>query len=223
MAAMNLSFPDTLKIIATALASIGGGGFLVMAMSSWLGKVWAQRLMQKDIAKHESDLEALKSRLEGVNKKIQSELDKTVFVHRIQFETEFKALSEIWAKIVAVRASLAALRPQLEVNPPGQNTDLAQMDKFNRTFGKFSLIFGELRMAVHNQSPFYATHIYAELGEFINTLSDAEAVFKLTDHKPFTADWYRQGENNWASILRKADGLSEMIRGRIESFSLYRD
>jgi hypothetical protein len=122
---MNLSFQDALRIVGATILSVGGGGAVVMAMSSWLGKVWAQRLMQRDVAKHAADLEALKGKLEGMNKKVQAELDKTVYVHRLQFETEFKALSDIWNKVSSVRAAFAQLRPRLEIISPEQDTQLA--------------------------------------------------------------------------------------------------
>lgn len=220
---MNLGFQDVMKIVGATLLSVGGGGLVVMAMSSWLGKVWAQRLMQKDIAKHATDLEALKSKLEGMNKKVQAELDKTVYVHRVQFETEFKALSDIWNKVSTVRQALAGLRPQLEIISPEKDTAVVQMDKFERKFNKFSAASGELRQAAHNQSPFYTREIYDEILRIIDTLSDEEAQLKLTDEPPFTDVWYKRGEQNWTITLSTADRISEMIQERIKSLSLYRE
>jgi hypothetical protein len=219
---MNLSCQDALKIIGAGLLSVGGGGVIVVALSSWLGKVWANRLMQKDIARHAAELEALKSELDGMNKKVQAELDKSVYVHRVHFETEFRALSEIWAKVVAVRAALAQLRPHLELIPPEEDNDLVRADKVERKLTKFVTASGELRMAVHNQSPFYQRNIYDELVRLIDALVAEETQVKL-DHKPFTSAWFKQGEENWAIVVNTADRISEMIRGRIQSLSLYRD
>lgn len=212
-----------MKVVAATLLSVGGGGMVVMAMAHWLGKMWANRLMQEDIAKHAKDLEALKFRWEGMNKRVQAELDKTVYVHRVQFETEFKALSDIWGRVSNVRAALAELRPQLEIIPPEQDSKLARMDKLEGKFKKFAMASGELRQAAHNQSPFYTREIYDEITRMIDTLSDEEAQLKLSDDPPLTDAWHRRGAQNWTIILNTADRISEMIRERIKSLSLYRD
>ncbi len=46
------------------LVAIGGGGAIVLGLSSWLGKVWAQRLMSGQLATHQRDLEKLKMSLQ---------------------------------------------------------------------------------------------------------------------------------------------------------------
>lgn len=54
---------EIINIGTAIIASLGGGALIVFGMSSWLGKVWANRLMQNDRAKHEKDLESLKNKL----------------------------------------------------------------------------------------------------------------------------------------------------------------
>jgi hypothetical protein len=58
-----MTFEDTLRIAATILASLGGAGVVVIGFSSWLGKIWAERLMNADRAKYSRELEELKARL----------------------------------------------------------------------------------------------------------------------------------------------------------------
>lgn len=43
---------DFASIAAYLFGSIGGGAALVFALSSWLGKIWAQRIMDSDRAKY---------------------------------------------------------------------------------------------------------------------------------------------------------------------------
>lgn len=42
-----MSWQDILKIIATAIASVGGAGAIVWALSSFFGKIWANKLLEK--------------------------------------------------------------------------------------------------------------------------------------------------------------------------------
>ena len=57
---------DVLSIAATVMASLGGGAVIVFALSSWLGKVWANRLMEEDKARHAKDLKGLEADLSRV-------------------------------------------------------------------------------------------------------------------------------------------------------------
>jgi len=53
---------EILSIAAALLASLGGGGAIVLGMSAWLGKVWAERLMQKEKARHDQELEEFRAK-----------------------------------------------------------------------------------------------------------------------------------------------------------------
>jgi hypothetical protein len=57
---MQMGFLDVLKVVATALISLGGGGAIVWALSGVLGKVWINRIMQKDIRTHTEELDAIR-------------------------------------------------------------------------------------------------------------------------------------------------------------------
>ena len=88
-----MSFLDALKIAGAALASIGSASAIVWALSSWLGKVWASRILEQDRVKYAREIEQLKAEYGREIEGLKTELEKTVFVSRIQFETEFKALA----------------------------------------------------------------------------------------------------------------------------------
>jgi hypothetical protein len=51
---------EIFKISGAILASVGGAAAIIFAMSSWLGKVWANRILEKDKLAYSSELERLK-------------------------------------------------------------------------------------------------------------------------------------------------------------------
>ncbi len=51
------------QIAQAILLSLGGGAIIVVGLSSWLGKVWASRMMVSERAKYASELEELKAKL----------------------------------------------------------------------------------------------------------------------------------------------------------------
>ena len=58
---------DIWEIASAILASLGGGVLIVAAFSTWLGKVWAGRILAGDRAKYQAEIEHIKS---DINKKI---------------------------------------------------------------------------------------------------------------------------------------------------------
>ena len=54
-------------VAGAVLASVGGGGALVVALSAFLGKLWASRLMEQERSQHESALESLRADLAARN------------------------------------------------------------------------------------------------------------------------------------------------------------
>lgn len=74
-----LELKDVVGIVTGVILSIGGGGAIVLGLSAWLGKIWANRLMTADRAKHESELEQTRSQFKHSNdlrlNEIKNELD----------------------------------------------------------------------------------------------------------------------------------------------------
>lgn len=52
------------QLAAAVLVSVGGGGVIVLGLSGWLGKVWAERLMARETQNHRVELEKLRAELQ---------------------------------------------------------------------------------------------------------------------------------------------------------------
>lgn len=57
---------DLWNLAGAILLSLGGGGVIVMAMSSWLGKVWADRIARIEQARFAREIEGYKTELQGL-------------------------------------------------------------------------------------------------------------------------------------------------------------
>ena len=70
---------EVLKIAATIILSVGVSGGIIAGLANWLGRVWANRLMEKDRSRHAEALENLRANLQAENEKrmrqLQSEID----------------------------------------------------------------------------------------------------------------------------------------------------
>ena len=54
-----MTINDVIAIGDRLIVSLGGGALIVFAFSSWLGKVWAKRILEKDKRKYKSELEKI--------------------------------------------------------------------------------------------------------------------------------------------------------------------
>ena len=54
---------EIFSIAGAALLSVGGAGAVLLALSSWLGKVWASRILEREKAELSKSIEATKAEL----------------------------------------------------------------------------------------------------------------------------------------------------------------
>ncbi|MBQ7208193.1 MAG: hypothetical protein IJS01_10390 [Lentisphaeria bacterium] len=150
------------EIIQTALAilgSVGIGGAIVAALSSWLGKVWAERLMAKESAKYREELERLTKRLERKN-----------YVSRVRFDAEFaiyRDLSAAFLEVVKTQNHLFTfyrLDSVPEDKPKQKNFYITRMNKCTEAFNKASI-------QLHCNAPFIEESIFER---FRNILRDVD-------------------------------------------------
>jgi len=62
-----VSLSETWQTSLAFLTSLGGGGAIVVWLSSWLGKVWAARILEQDRRKYTIGNESPRSKLRGIN------------------------------------------------------------------------------------------------------------------------------------------------------------
>jgi len=88
-----MSAHELFELSGAVLASLGGGAAIIFGFSSWLGKVWANRLMTKEKAEYAQELESLRNRLTQDTESYKIKLKKSEFV----FQKEYEATSEFIA------------------------------------------------------------------------------------------------------------------------------
>lgn len=62
-----MSVEDVVKIAVSVVASLGGGSVIIWAVSSWLGRIWANRILEKDRLRYQKGLEATTTELGRVS------------------------------------------------------------------------------------------------------------------------------------------------------------
>jgi hypothetical protein len=112
-------FRVIVEIAGSIIVALGGGGAIVFGLSSWLGKVWADRLMQKEKATHDRELEDFKvqalRKLEEQKAHFQEKiaLYKEAITPVVEFITEYQLAGGKPPKDVCV-----AFEKKKDLQPP---------------------------------------------------------------------------------------------------------
>lgn len=77
---------EIFSITGALVVSLGGGAAIVLAFSSWLGKVWANRLMEADKSHYARDILTVKAELMRVSEDRARKLDSLKHYYERQIE-----------------------------------------------------------------------------------------------------------------------------------------
>ena len=221
-----MSASELFRLAGAILFSVGGAGGLIIAFSSWVGRVWADRMLDQVRAKYARTLEEIRLKytealarandeLEAANRKVQAELDRTIHVYRVQFEMEFQALTDIWNAVSTLRSHIADLRPSMDGTSSGEEMESKLQDRFTT----FHEALWALQHVVNNQGPFYAEAVFAEVEKLLQIGKREE--LQLRTEEPFTAAWYQDGERTRNAFDEQADVVAKVMRNRIAQLTVY--
>jgi hypothetical protein len=178
-----MTLEETIRIAATILLSLGGGGAIVFSLSSWLGKVWADRIMAKERANFEREITSLKASLEKANAESVEKLKTDLEIFR---DTQLKAHTD---KIEIYRMTIDIIVKFLINMDQANHSEVAKKD--------ILLAFLEGRLRAYGYLSMLAPQ---------NVM---DAYDNLTDHIELIA--YGKEPNDWPTIRQKALQMINLI------------
>ena len=93
---------DIFMISGAILSSVGSAAVIIFAFSSWLGHVWANRILEKDKLKYSSELEKIKT-------KLNNESQKQNLMFSMYFEGQFKLYNDLWISLSELQSGVDEL------------------------------------------------------------------------------------------------------------------
>lgn len=174
---------------ASLLTGLGGATGIILALSGWLGKVWAARILESDRVKYQTQMDVI---LADVRTKDKKEL----LVHEVQFEKEFEVYRELW------REALKLGRTGLPFGLLFQGPPMPQEERVNHVREAYS----SLSDTLYENRPFYAPRVY-EAGKSL--LTALEKLVQLDSRRARLEQSTRQ-ERNDETVDRLSTMDSEM-------------
>ena len=97
-----MNIKEVFMVAGAILGSVGGASVIIIGLSSWLGKVWANRILEKDKLNYTSELEKIKAQL-------QSESQKQHLMFSMYFEGQFKLYNDLWVSLSELQSGVETL------------------------------------------------------------------------------------------------------------------
>lgn len=94
-----MTWDDAFKIVSSVLVSIGGGAAILFGLSSWLGKIWAEKILNSDRDRYQRQIETLKSELSSDVERLKSELALKLEISKRFSEKQFHLYNDLWSSL----------------------------------------------------------------------------------------------------------------------------
>ncbi|MDP1722441.1 MAG: hypothetical protein Q8L37_04495 [Candidatus Gottesmanbacteria bacterium] len=101
-----MSIAEVISIGASILISLGGAGGVVIYFSTWLGRVWAARILEQDRLKYGRALEKTKADYEKQLEAYKQELEKSKSLFIRYSESQFNLYNDLWGTLCKLKSTV---------------------------------------------------------------------------------------------------------------------
>lgn len=183
-----MEWVDALKVSTLVLASLGGGGGIVLGLSRFLGDKWLQDW--------KGDIDARLQRLDAALK------HRNYLLQRLA-EFELEAITECW------RTARACL-PLINVTRPydsGTDEAILQVNFANLSKGHNKLV-----EVIGRHELFLSRTVVDTLDEIRRVIW--RELSEIRHNKHFEGSWWKEGEKNRGDFKQLCDSLLNQVRER---------
>ena len=217
-------------ILAALIGGGIGGAATVTALSRWLGDLWLGRILAREKARYDKELEELRARytqeltehknaLERSKNVLQARIDRSTFVTRAHFETEFEAYKKIFEDVAEVRLTMSAMHPILRVSPEGETRE-DRAKELSSDIRKLSEFHNKAVRTVENLAPFYPEEIFEKLEKCLQVVRIEILSVQTAGDRTFSSEWRSEGEQRVDQFMRAYRQVSEAVRQRIATLAI---
>jgi hypothetical protein len=214
-----MDWSTLLKAVEVILGGAVGGTAAVLGLSRWLGDVWLGQMLEKEKAKYAKEIEQLKARFAQEIERYRAQLDRSIFVTRVHFETEFEAHKAVFAKLAEMRLRLGGLRPSMNI-VPANDTTAAKLERLHQSVRNAQEGYNELITTSENLSPFYPPEIHEQIRECQRITSLEISDILTSSQDQFSFQWFGRGRQNLDQFMVAYNNVSTLIRERISKLAL---
>lgn len=188
---------------------------LLIALSAYLGRVWAARIARGEDKAIKADIARLEAQLAQAQEKLRGKIDTTVHIHKAQFEKEFAVYQQLMKDVNRTRTAFHTLHPVLKKVFESEE----QKHEYCKPFrDEFAAAFASVRSTVEDNKPFYPQDVFKPCDAFIELCVDEIASLHCGPGEGIH-DWKEQ-EKMKKRFDELINEITESIRHRLESVTV---
>jgi hypothetical protein len=199
---------------SVATGALAGGGVAAATV-----QVLKDSLVEKVKARYAKELETFKDTLLKDQRRIQARIDRSIFVSRAQFDTEFNAMKDVFKLATDTRLAMEQIRPMFDVKPADQ-TDEEKRKSLFTLLGMMMDAYNAFSSQMENLCPFYPEALYQALNECRGAACTEINQVRTAGEKTFNFDWFTQGIANKEKFEAGYHKAAVIIRERLERLSV---
>jgi hypothetical protein len=142
----------------TGVLSGGLAGAVISAIWNHFSKV----SLQRNEASFTAKLAALEHDFQRTQRQAQAEIDRSVFVTRAHFETEFEAMKDIFSCLSEVQLAINAVRPMFSLEPADESED-EKLKRLSERLKTLMMATDKLLATSEAKAPFYTEELYESI------------------------------------------------------------
>ncbi len=199
---------DIFQLAGAVIIASGASGAVLFGLSSWLGKIWAERILRTDRLRYERCLADFRHQLNSEIEVLKAKNQRRVLVHKVQFETEFEAYKDIWTALSELSANTLALRPILDSINLGES----ESERKTRRFKEWHECMRFCCETIRRYEPFLPIVVLEKVDALTRSLNNEAIQYaKLPNNQAY---WEQQKQNS-EKIDKLIDEVCDVIRERI--------
>ena len=94
-----MTWDSAFKIITAGLGAVGGASVIIWGLATWFGKIWANKILERDKSKYAAELEKIKQSYSKELENYKSQLEITKVSLSRYSEKQFHIFNEIWQSL----------------------------------------------------------------------------------------------------------------------------
>jgi hypothetical protein len=213
------------KALVTSLLSGATAGAIVSAIWGHISKLLLQKREEKSkerLASLEAELKAnfakIESDLRLSQNLLQAKIDRSVFVTKAHFDTEFEAMKQVFGLLAKVSLYINGLRPMVGISPKSETYQemRERLEDRRRTLGT---AYDALLNEAEAKLPFYSAELYDAVEE-CQRAAWSEFNSIQTSGDPLEDEGLEEGERNRARFSKGYRRAAEIIRDRISRLAI---
>jgi len=173
---------------------------LIIILLSIFGKLWADKKKLEIQNELNKELEQTKS-----------SLSKERYIHRLQFEKEFRIYEELWRYLIQLQDSVSKLIPIADICEPGRTKEEIKKERLQNVQKDYN----KVQKSIKNYKPFYSEKVYKNANEILkNSIRQVLAI-----HYPDrdVVEYFTKAQKRTNEINEIIYKIEKAIRDRIHN------